>query len=757
MSHNNKRRQFLILISLFCITVVTHASLPVSGGRNQLINPGEIPNGLSSSDWGDIQAQVSAGMYKAYPDVNGGYISSNPAHGWQIRYSEDGTTTLLSRDHATDAYRLGFKLSAIGYSQLNPLHRPQQITAQSSTVTYQWSDTLRERWVNSKENLEQWFILDKRPTGATKEQLLTVQMTLDSDLKAALTGNAISFTTPSGSIISYNKLKVWDATGRELPANMQLAGQTLSLIVEEEHARYPLTIDPSVQKQAYLKASNTETSVAQRSDSFGISVSISGDTLVVGADAEASNAVGVNGNQNDNSILSAGAAYVFVRSDGVWKQQAYLKASNTNQLTTNYSGDGFGSSIAISGNTVVIGAPDESSNATGVNGDQNDNSASGSGAVYVFVRNGNIWSQQAYLKASNTDAFDHFGRSVSISENTLVVSAPREDSDATGVNGDENDNSATNSGAAYVFVRIGNTWSQQAYLKSSNTFGLKKVNPFGGFGTSVSVSGNTLVIGDPSESSAARDVNGDQNDNSAPGSGASYVFVRNGNTWSQQAYLKASNTAIERDLVFRNGDGFGASVSISGNTLVVGAASEDSNATGVNGNQDDNSEDNSGAAYIFIRNGSIWSQQAYLKASNTGDQDFFGYSVSISGDMLIVGGRYFDSGSGGAYVFVRNGSTWSQQNYLKGSNTERYDDFGFSVYISGDTLVVGAPSEGSKASGVNGNQNDNSVPNSGAAYVFSPNANTHSLTNDMVKQQAYLKASVTGEYVIERFTSLVVL
>ncbi|MBN1538004.1 MAG: FG-GAP repeat protein, partial [Anaerolineales bacterium] len=141
---------------------------------------------------------------------------------------------------------------------------------------------------------------------------------------------------------------------------------------------------------------------------------------------------------------------------------SYLKASNTG------SEDLFGRSVAVSGDTVVVGATGEASSATGVDGDQTDNSASGSGAAYVFVRSSGVWSQQAYLKASNTGANDFFGGSVAISGDTVVVGAMHEDSSATGVDGDQTNNSADASGAAYVFVRSNGDWSQQAYLKASN-------------------------------------------------------------------------------------------------------------------------------------------------------------------------------------------------------------------------------------------------------------------------------------------------
>ena len=201
-------------------------------------------------------------------------------------------------------------------------------------------------------------------------------------------------------------------------------------------------------QEAYIKASNTNAA-----DRFGQSVAVSGDgnTLAVGADGEDSAATGVNGDQADNNAVAAGAVYVFTRdSGGVWTQQAYVKASITD------ADDGFGHSVALSGdgNTLVVGADGEDSAATGVNGDQTDNNAPGAGAVYFFTRKnfGSVWIQQAYIKASNTDASDGFGHSVALSgdDNRLAVGADGEDSAAIGVNGDQADNNASAAGAVYV-------------------------------------------------------------------------------------------------------------------------------------------------------------------------------------------------------------------------------------------------------------------------------------------------------------------
>jgi cysteine-rich repeat protein len=471
----------------------------------------------------------------------------------------------------------------------------------------------------------------------------------------------------------------------------------------------------------YLKASNTGSS-----DEFGTSVALSADgsTLAVGAPFESSASTGINGGQTDNSAGAAGAVYVFTRSGVTWIQQAYIKASNT-------GADNFGLSVALSadGSTLAVGAPVEASAATGINGNQADNSALFAGAVYVFTRSGTTWSQQAYIKPSNTGAGDEFGVSVALTADgsILAVGALDEDSAATGINGNQADNSALDSGAVYVFTRTGTMWSQQAYLKASNTGAGDE------FGLSVALSadGLSLAVGAPGEDSAATGVGGNQANNSASSAGAAYLFTRSGTTWIQQAYIKASNAEAN--------DQFGWSVALSanGSTLAIGARSESGDTFGVGGDQSNNSAPSSGAVYVFTRSNLIWSQQAYIKASNTEAGDLFGQSVALSADgsTLAVGAILEDSSArgvggdqvnnfatdaGATYTFTRNGSSWSQQAYIKASNTGSSDRFGYSVTLSGDgmVLVVGALNEGSAATGIGGNQTDNSASFSGAAYVF---------------------------------------
>ena len=211
---------------------------------------------------------------------------------------------------------------------------------------------------------------------------------------------------------------------------------------------------------------------------------------------------GVNGWQGSNLFPAAGAAYVYKRINGVWTWQLYLKASNPNP------GDEFGGQLAMDGTTIAIAARLEDSNSKGVNQNGANNSATDSGAVYVFQEEGQLWAQAAYLKASNTETEDRFGNAVAVSGETVVVGASYEDSAAQGINGDAVDNSAEYSGAAYVFSKTGGVWAQEAYLKASNS------ETFDGFGTSVAISGERLIVGSFAEDSGASGINGDQLDNS---------------------------------------------------------------------------------------------------------------------------------------------------------------------------------------------------------------------------------------------------
>jgi len=488
----------------------------------------------------------------------------------------------------------------------------------------------------------------------------------------------------------------------------------------------------------YIKASNPG-----YGDQFGtggtllgnaVALSADGSTLVVGATFEASGSAGPYADQNDDSVYGAGAVYVFVNDGGAWRQQAYIKASNPG-LTDNF---GYAVRLSEDGDTLAVSAYFEASGATGINGDEADDSIPQAGAVYVFVRDGATWSQQAYIKASNTGHLpedeneigdgDQFGFAIALSNdgNTLAVGAIAEDS---ATSSDPGDNSLLSTGAVYVFDRNGSSWQQTAFLKPSNP----SEGDLFGYSLALTDDANTLVVGSYDEDGSLAGTNTVQDDDMR-GSGAVYVFERAGGPWRQTAYLKGSH--LEQN------DSLGVVVDISddGSTLVATALDEDSFATGVNPTPEPDwqSDTSTGGVYVFVRNGAGWTEQAYLKASNTGREDWFGSRLDLSGDgnTLVataqledgaaagIGGMQDDDSAqeaGAAYLFTRDNGVWRQQAYFKASNTEAYDEFGSSVSVTRDgrLFVVGARGEDSGAAGIDGARDDNSTDEAGAVYMFS--------------------------------------
>jgi len=306
--------------------------------------------------------------------------------------------------------------------------------------------------------------------------------------------------------------------------------------------------------------------------------------------------------------------------------------------------DRFGISVSIDGEYAIMGAP------------FNDFNGPASGSAYIFIRTGTTWTLQLKLLASDGTEWDQFGSSVSIDNDTALIGAPYDD------------DNGYSSGSAYVFIRSGNDWTEQAKLLASDGAAGDW------FGSSVSIYGDTAVIGEPGDNY----------------NGSAYIFTRSDTIWTEQEKLIASDGA--------GGDFFGISVSIYGDTAIIGA------------NEDDDNERASGSAYIFTRSGTVWTEQAKLLASDGEHHDRFGSSVSIDGDYAIIG-TYSDdnengTNSGSAYIFTRSGTVWIEQMRLLASDGEKYDRFGNSVSINGDTVIIGALG------------NDDNGNNSGSAYIF---------------------------------------
>jgi len=343
---------------------------------------------------------------------------------------------------------------------------------------------------------------------------------------------------------------------------------------------------------------------------FGYSVSISGDYAIVGAPRSRS-------------------AYIFERSGSNWNQVAKLTASDVDV------GNNFGISVSIFGDYAIVGA------------NHDDDRGFLSGAAYIFEKNGSSWNQVDKLTASDGGNSDNFGLSVSISGNNAIVGAWRH---FNAYRGDY-------SGAAYIFEKNGSSWNQVAKLTPDKL----DVNRFG---ISVSISGGYAIVG-----ALISDLGTRLN------SGAAYIFEKSGSSWNQVDKLTASDEEINDE------NYFGFSVSISGNYAIVGAYMANDNGY------------DSGSAYIFEKSGSSWNQVDKLIASDNAAWDNFGQSVSIAGNYAIVGAHQDDdrgSASGSAYIFKKSSSSWNQVDKLTASNGAAVDYFGFSVSISGNYAIVGA-------------------------------------------------------------------
>ncbi|MFV2014916.1 MAG: FG-GAP repeat protein, partial [Candidatus Heimdallarchaeota archaeon] len=473
------------------------------------------------------------------------------------------------------------------------------------------------------------------------------------------------------------------------------------------------------------------------------------------------------------------------------KTIGYFKASNTGLL------DFFGRSVAISddGLTLAISADNESNSQTKIINNKNfplpstNNLSGGYGAVYIFTRNniGN-WVQQAYIKGHNTGLDDSFGYSISLSGDgkTLIVGSPFEDSGVPGVyneNGSPmpDNNTTIDAGAAYVFIRNSkNNWIQQTYIKASNA----SANHWFGYKVALSRDGQTIAvsaIGEDTDQTSIDNVGGisptqASNNNAAPNAGAVYIFSRLVDNWMPEAYIKPIN--LDADDQF----GYSIALNYNGKSLAASSRLEDNKFTGVKNTNfptratDNNTIVDSGAVYIFSRNSvRNWTQQAYIKASNTGTNDKFGFSVTLNdiGDTLAVSSVLEDSkqtnvintngfptpttdiatdttstaDSGAVYVYTKNtAGNWLQQAYIKASNSGGGDYFGWSLALSGDgqSLVAGAIFEDSKQSGIKINNfpspvtDNNNLTDSGAVYLYTQDSNS------MWSQQSFIKASNAG-------------
>jgi hypothetical protein len=601
------RRTTVIFASVFFLPLLTSAAI-----RRGSIDLSNLPTAAQSTISAAVGRRISDYRVKiGTQDLE----ATNSSQKLATHFTSDGVEVRSGNVRWTMAlrgYGYGDAIQSVG---ANTPH------ATLNRVEY-GRGPLTEWYVNGPLGLEQGFTI-AQPPGYAHGQLLTLAIDLAGNVTPVIDESRTGLKLidqMEAARLRYSGLVVTDATGKQLPSRLELRDSRLLIRVKDAYATYPVVIDPVIQ------VAELTPSTRANNDWFGVSVGVSGNTVVVGA--------------FDSNIEQTGTAYVFVKPATGWTNM-----TETATLTPSDAGAGFGTSVAISGNTIVVGA----ANASNLDRQQ----SSGPGAAYVFVKPASGWvnmTETAKLTASDGASGDAFGNSVSISGNMIAVGAIFAHNFA---------------GQAYVFVEPAGGWSgnltQTAELTASDSAILNYM------GASVSISGNTVVVG----------ANGHNNFQ-----GSAYVFVQPSGGWinmTETAELTASDGKAS--------DGFGFSVGISGDTAVIGAPS---------------SHNFQGTAYVFVKPATGWvttsTFNAELGVPHAVQSGGFAQSVSISGNAVAIGSPGTtvgtNSNQGAVFLFVKPASGWvstSKPNAeLIASDGGANDDLGVSVGITGSTIVGGA-------------------------------------------------------------------
>ncbi|MBM4375100.1 MAG: cadherin-like beta sandwich domain-containing protein [Deltaproteobacteria bacterium] len=448
---------------------------------------------------------------------------------------------------------------------------------------------------------------------------------------------------------------------------------------------YTISVQRGLGVSSYLKAD-----ASQAGCECGSVVAVSGSTLVMGC-------------YRDNVLVQGegGAVFVFEREASGWKFAQKLVPA------VHAPGDRFGMSVAIEGDVLVVGAPGRSSG------------TEMHGAAYVFERDAaGVWSELVQLKATGGGHLDQFGESVAVSGDRVAVGAPGEDGSATGVSGVV-DELALGAGAAYVFVRSGAVYTQEAYIKAADTAALDL------FGTDLALSADRLVVAAPGEDSAGAGVGVDGVGTGAIDSGAVYVYERSATGWALTSQIKGPSPSAS--------DMFGAALSLRGDALLVGIPGDDATGAGVGTDASDAGSLDSGAAALYrVSSSGEWSLEAHFKSPAPSPFDGFGGAVAIEGPLALIGspredgsgagvGSVVDEGSpssGAAHTFRRFGGAWLDDAYVKAPVNVPGVRFGSALALGPDDVVAGLPYDPSDADGVDGDPSDASAPDAGGAFAM---------------------------------------
>ena len=630
----------LIVCLVVGILLIRESSSPSSISHNQilptLLNKEAIEHLRASGEYEPLAAALIKADYKIEPTERAGeYRATNHAQDLRATFTSNGIALSVTKD--SSQYRTAWRLKSFGYGESQLTVGAGSVAVAGQRVEIARADEGVTEWYeNRPEGLEHGFTLAKRPVVTASNEIEPLRLTLeiDGDLSATTSPGkqAVELASESGQVVmSYAGLRVWDAAGQQINASVEAAANKVWFEVDDAKAVYPLTIDPSFVQRTKLSASD-----ATVNNLFGEGVAMSGNTIIVGASYTQ---IGEN--------ISQGAAYVFVRSGTSWVEQAKLSVEDGRRE------DVFGRSVAIDGDMAVIGAPFADIGPTCVRG-----FGCNQGAAYVFVRSGTVWTLQQKLNSIEPAVFDLFGHKVEIKNQTAVISEHLDDVDGV-----------QDRGRINVYARSGNMLVLQQRLTPNNPSARL-------FGLSLDLDGNTIIAGAP-----------------GAGTGAAYVFVFNGATWTQQKELLASDGAP--------GDFFGFSVAISLDTAVVGAYFDE-----INGNI------YQGSAYAFKRSGTDWTQRQKFSNGNGNTLDEFGADVGVSGDTIVISAIHERVGAndfqGAAYVYVYNGANWAEQQKLVASDGTKGNVYGISVLVSGNTIIIGALNSG----------NPGPTGEEGAAYVY---------------------------------------